>query len=142
MLTAKSVSEPIAEAPSWVRSRLLWIDGGGGAVVGVIVLGLMTWLSALYRLPLELVRFMGVMNMVYGAYSLALASRRSRPLWAIVVLATANFGWALACVRWSAVYWPTASFLGQIQLLGEALFVGGLALIEWRYRRVLLVGAG
>jgi hypothetical protein len=39
------------------------------------------------------------------------------------------------------LHWSTASVLGQVQLLGEALFVGALAAIEWRYRRVLLVGA-
>lgn len=139
MAIVESASEPVSETPVWVRSRLLWIDGGGGAVVGVIVLALMGWLSVLYRLPLDMVRFMGVMNLVYGAYSLTLASRRTRPLWAIVLLATANMVWALACVRWSVIHWSTASVFGQIQLLGEALWVGGLAVIEWRYRRALLV---
>jgi hypothetical protein len=119
---------------------LLWIDGGAGAVVGVVVLVLMGWLSALYRLPLELVRFMGLMNLVYGTYSLTLASRRRRPSWSIVLLVVANSAWAFACVWWSMLHWSTASVLGQVQLLGEALFVGALAAIEWRYRRVL-VGA-
>lgn len=79
-------------------------------------------------------------RLVYGTYSLTLASRRRRPSWSIVLLVVANSAWAFACVWWSMLHWPTASVLGQVQLLGEALFVGALAAIEWRYRRVL-VGA-
>lgn len=131
-------AEAQAAAPSRWIERLLWIDGGAGAAVGVLVLALMGWLAVFYRLPLELVRFMGVMNLVYGAYSLTLASRRRRPLAAIVFLVLANTTWAVLCVRWAIVHGSTASVFGHLQLLGEALFVGGLAAIEWRVRHQLV----
>jgi hypothetical protein len=39
---------------------------------------------------------MGLMNLVYGTYSLTLASRRRRPSWSIVLLVVANSAWAFA----------------------------------------------
>jgi hypothetical protein len=33
----------------------------------------------------------------------------------------------------------TASIFGMIQLIGEAIFVGGLACLEWRYRKELQI---
>ena len=38
------------------RSRILWIDGIGGAVVGLVVLALHGWLASLYQLPIEFIR--------------------------------------------------------------------------------------
>ncbi len=117
--------------------KLLWVDGLAGAFVGVVVLSISRWLSGWYRLPHDLVFFMGVMNLVYAGYSLSLASRKRRPMALIVLLVFANLGWAVACVRWGLIFAPSASWLGLVQLWGEALFVGGLAALEWRWREQL-----
>src|SRR3990167_8753048 len=53
---------------------------------------------------------------------------------ALVLLVVANALWALLCMRWALLYGPTASLLGVLHLLVEALFVGTLALLEWRWR--------
>ena len=78
-----------------LRQQLLWADCLGGLAVGTLVLLLSSWLSELYRLPLDLVRFMGWVNVGYGAYSLSLARRSVRPLALIQLLAAANVSWAL-----------------------------------------------
>ena len=76
----------------------------------------------------------GLVNLGYATYSLSLAMRARRPPTLIVLLVIANSLWAAACLRWAVVFAPTASPWGLAHLLGESAFVGGLALLEWRWR--------
>jgi hypothetical protein len=117
--------------------NLLWIDGGGAALVGVAVLTLSQPLSRWYALPSGLLRLMGVVNLAYGAYSLSLASRSRRALWAIRLLVFANFAWAVLCLVVAVAFARSATWLGLGQLVVEAVYVGGLASLEWRWRQEL-----
>ena len=119
------------------RHQLLWVDGSAGALVGVIVLAFGHWLSQWYGLPRDFVFFMGCANLAYGIYSLPLSSRQERPRAMILLLVVGNIGWAIACVRWAFVYADTLTILGYLQLIGEAIFVGGLGIVEWRWREHL-----
>ena len=128
----------------WFRSmiitrKLLWIDGLAGAVAGVIVLLASSWLSRLYRLPLDMLLLMGVANLVYASYSLSLAMRSKRPKSCILLLVVANLAWAVICLRWAVIFAGTASVFGLAHLMGEAVFVVGLASIEWRSREQLRI---
>ncbi|MEM9673406.1 MAG: hypothetical protein ACFB15_30390 [Cyclobacteriaceae bacterium] len=118
--------------------NLLWIDCSAGALVGFVVVSASTWLSDLFQLPYDLVLLMGIMNLVYASFSFSLAIRSKRPKLMIIFLVVANLTWAVLCVRWAMIHFDTASFFGLAQLLGEALFVGGLAVLEWRYRDLLV----
>lgn len=120
-----------------LRRKLLWVDCLAGGLVGVVVLLLCDWLSELYRLPRDLVFLMGCANLAYATYSFSLAIRSKRSKALIVLLVVANMTWAVLCVRWAVVHSETASLFGQLQLVGEALFVGGLACLEWRWREYL-----
>ena len=124
-------------APAPCR-RLLWIDCTAGAAVGVAVLALAGWLSALYGLPRPLVVLMGVANLAYASFSFSLAVRRRRPRVLLLALVGANVAWGLLCVRWAVLHAATATPLGMATLLGEGLFVAGLGLLEWRCRDALL----
>ncbi|MEL7361065.1 MAG: hypothetical protein AAFN13_03260 [Bacteroidota bacterium] len=119
------------------RRNLLWIDCTGALVVGVLVLALSGWLADLHGLPRSVLLFTGVMNLVYGSFSLSLARRavRSRPL--LSLLASANMAWPLVCVALVVVYRGTIGPTGLLHLLGEAVYVGGLGFIEWQSRDVL-----
>lgn len=122
----------------WARRNLLWVDGIAGTLVGVAMLLAGRWLRELYRLPPNLYLLISLANLMYGCYSLWLASRNKRPkafIWALIV---ANLTWATLCARWFFVYAAIASFFGLAHLLAEALFVGGLAFVEWRWREQLL----
>ncbi len=116
------------------RRSLIWIDGAAGATAGVLALLAREWLSELYKLPLDHLILMGVANLAYAFYALALASRAMRPLVYIRVLVIANAIWACLCMWWAAMYGETASVFGLAHLVGEGLFVGGLAILEWRWR--------
>ena len=82
---------------------------------------------------------MGVANLAYGAFSYSLARRASRPRALIVLLVVANASWALLCGLAAAHFAGQASAFGLAHLIGEGLFVGGLAVWEWRERESLLV---
>jgi uncharacterized transporter YbjL len=120
------------------RYKLLRIDSFGGLIVGFIMLLLSHWLSSWYILPRGFIIFIALVNLAYGCYSFSLLIRVKRPLNLIVLLVIANLGWAVLCVRWAVIFAQTASFFGIAHLLGEALFVGGLAWLEWRNRDLLL----
>lgn len=121
---------------------LLWIDCGGAALAGIATLLLSDWLGQLHALPQDLLRLVGIVNLLYAAYSFSLAVRARRPRVLITALVFANAAWALACLGFAASFAGMASVFGIGHLVGEAIYVGGLAGLEWRWRERLLVAAG
>jgi hypothetical protein len=81
------------------------------------------------------------MNLVYGSYSFSLAVRRTRPLALLTLLVAANLVWVLVCTALAVNFRDVATPFGFAHLLGEAVFVGGLARLEWRHRALLLTAA-
>ena len=59
----------------------------------------------------------------------------------INLLVFANFAWAVACLCLAGVFAGSATVFGMGHLIGEAVFVGGLAGLEWRWRDRLLTAA-
>ena len=119
--------------------NLLWFDCIAGASVGLLVLLFSKWLTELYALPWELVLAMGIANLVYASYSFSLAIQKPpRPMYRIVLLAAANMAWTIPCFAMAMVFWGQATPFGQIQLIGEGLFVGILGYLEWYWRRALV----
>lgn len=118
----------------WINlsRKMLWVDCTAGAVVGMVVLLFVGQLSEWFGLPQRLVFFMGVTNLVYACYSFFLVTRRKRPKTLIRLLIAANLAWSLLLLYWITVFAETARPLGVAYLLLEALFVGGLAVLEWR----------
>lgn len=121
--------------------HLLWIDSAAAATAGVVVLGLGAGLSELYRVPRELLLFIGVVNLVYASYSFSLALRGNRPRLLLHGLIVGNSLWASACVAMALQFAGDSSLLAQLHLIGEAVFVGGLAALEWRWREQILAPA-
>jgi hypothetical protein len=120
---------------------LLWVDCTAALLAGAVVLPLSAWLGELYALPRGLLLVMGAANLAYGTFSFALARRARRPRGLLVLLVAANATWAGLCGLAAARLAGTASAFGLAHLLGEGLFVGGLAALEWRHRERLLDAA-
>jgi hypothetical protein len=116
-----------------------WIDGLAGLLGGVSLFLTLDWLVEWYNISRETLVIIGVANLAYGTYSLSIATLKKRPEILIVILVMANLAWALNCVRMAITFGNTASIFGLIHLLGEAIFVGGLAWLEWRYRKDLKI---
>lgn len=117
---------------------LLWIDCAAAALAGVTVLMLSGWLSSLSALPRGLLLFMGAVNMLYASYSFALATRSRRPRLLINLLVFANLAWSVVCLGLALAFAGSVTSFGLGHLVGEAVFVGGLAGLEWRWRNQLL----
>lgn len=117
--------------------RILWVDGIAGLLVGTLLLLAANWLDELYNISRELLTFIAIVNLAYGTYSFSLAIRKKRPLILITILVIANLAWSVNCLRLIFLLRDSASIFGLIQLAAEAIFVGGLAIIEWRYKVLL-----
>ena len=120
-----------------LRRHLLWVDCGAALLAGTLVLALSGWLSELYALPRAFLLGMGAANVGYGAFSGSLARRDSRPPALIVLLVVANAAWAGLCALAAVGLATTASAFGLAHLVGEGVFVGTLAALEWRDRERL-----
>ena len=118
--------------------RLLWVDCTAGALVGVAVLALNEWLSHLFALPREVLFFTGAANLLYASFSFSLAVRAVRPMSLIKLLVFANLSWTIVCFGLAVLFWEQASVFGLAHLMGEGVFVGGLAGLEWSQRNRLL----
>lgn len=121
--------------------KLLWVDCTAAALAGAAVLAFSGWLSRLYALPRDLLLLIGAVNLLYGCYSFSLAVRARRPKHLLNVLIFANLAWAAVCLGLAVAFWQPATPFGLAQLIGEAVFVGGLAGLEWRHRDQLLTAA-
>jgi hypothetical protein len=120
-----------------LRRRILWIDGIAGLLAGVLLLVALDPLEGLYNISRETLSFIAFINLTYATYSLSIAMLRKRPIALIVILVIANLAWSINCLRLAFLFQDTASIFGLTQLVGEAIFVGGLACLEWRYRKLL-----
>lgn len=121
--------------------KLLWVDCTAAALAGAAVVAFSGWLSRLYALPRDLLLLIGAVNLLYGCYSFSLAVRARRPKHLLNVLVFANLAWAAVCLGLAVVFWRPATPFGLTQLIGEAVFVGGLAGLEWSQRDQLLTAA-
>lgn len=124
-----------------ILRRLLWIDCTAGAVAAAAMFALSPWLSRLYGLPRGVLLLMGAANLLYASYSFSLARRGERPMSLIKLLVYANATWVLVCFGLAVRFWERATLFGLAHLIGEALFVGGLAALEWNQRHRLASGA-
>src|SRR5688572_14287497 len=122
--------------------QILWIDGTAGLLAGISLFLTLDWLEELYNIPRGTLVFIGLANLTYGTYSLSIARLKKRRRILIVILVIANMAWALNCMRMAMTLGDTASIFGMIQLIGEAIFVGALACLEWRYRKELQSRSG
>lgn len=118
--------------------NLLWVDCTAGATVGVVVLAASGWLSRLEGLPQAVLLFTGAVNLLYACYSFSLAVRAERTMAQIKLLVFANLAWAPVCLGLALRFREHGTAFGFAHLIGEAVFVAGLAALEWTQRRRLL----
>lgn len=130
-------TRPGTLAGMWAR-KLPWIDGVAALLAGVVVLALRGVLTDFYAIPRDMLTFVGVVNVAYSSVGLSLGARTRRPAWHLWLLIGANVAWAIVCIVLVARLGGGASIFGNAHLVGEALFVLVLAVLEWRCRSVIL----
>ena len=119
-----------------ISHYILWVDGLGALVAGVLILFLNPILIELYNLSSIVVFLIAFANIFYGSYSTFLAQYNERKLAHIVALAVANLSWSLICII--IIYNLNMSIFGTIHLVVEALWVAILAVLEFRSRYDLI----
>ena len=119
------------------KDKILWVDCLGGLFVGGAVLSICKLLSDWESLPTTIVFFMGVVNLVYGCYSLFVVTRKPRPLLMIKALAIANMFWLIVCLVIAIAFWQQISVLGLLHVVGEGIYVFAIGLTEWKWRVLL-----
>ncbi len=97
----------------------------------------MDGLRALHGLPEGWILAVGSASLAYGAHATVVARRAQRPLPLIVLLAAANVAWMVACFAAVLAQRGNISGMGVAQLAGEGVYVGGLGVLEWRWREAL-----
>lgn len=117
------------------------MDCTAGALAGVTVIAFSGWLSRVGGLPREVLLFTGIVNLIYASYSFSLAVQAERSIRQIKRLVFANLAWVPVCLGLAATFSGSTAPLGFAHLVGEAFFVGGLAVLEWRHRDLLLRAA-
>lgn len=110
-------------------------------MAGVTVIALSGWLSRLEGLPQGVFLFTGAVNLLYGSYSFSLAIRAKRPMPLIKLLVAANVAWVPVCLGLLVAFSATATPFAFVHFVGEAAYVGGLAVLEWYNRDLLLTAA-
>jgi hypothetical protein len=108
--------------------QLLWIDSIAALLSGCVVL---VFTSSL-NLPHRILQVMGIISLGYSAYSLSLAQRKIKAIRLLKLLVFANCAWVIVCLSITVLYRNTSTVYGTVYLLLEALFVGTLAILEWR----------
>ena len=108
------------------KQNILWLDCIGGLVVGVIVLFACRLISKWDSLPLWIIIGVGIVNLVYGSYSLWLTTRNPRPMVYLKILAFGNMVWLIVCIALVATHWQEISLFGVVHKLGEGAYVAWL----------------
>ena len=122
-------------APKMTRlAALLWLDCVAGGAVGVAILTLASVLAPWLGLPRGVLVCTALANLLYGVGSLSLATNRAPSPRRVRALVAANFAWSTVCIALAIAYARTTR-LGAAYFVLESLFVGGLALAEWRALR-------
>lgn len=117
--------------------NILWVDCIGALITCVILLILSGWVAPFYGLPHWFVIGHAFVHMAYGTYSFSLAVRKTRPMHLIKLLVFANAAWAIFCLTFALFLIGNASAFAIVHFILEGLYVGGLAVVEWKTRESL-----
>lgn len=120
-----------------MKRHILWLDCGGGLLVGSAMLILSGWLLPLYRMPALLYDLVAGTNLAYGCSSLFLALSPRRASRAVAALAMANGIWGMLCLALALWYMGQVTIFGLGHFVLEGGFVIWLGWSEWRDRHLL-----
>jgi hypothetical protein len=122
---------------TFIFRNILWVDCIGAIATGILLIALSSLIGPLFGLPRWLVVAHGLVHLSYGSFSLSLAVRKTRPLYLIKLLVFANASWAVLCIIFATIAFSAATGFAVAQFALEGMYVGLLALIEWKRRGIL-----
>jgi hypothetical protein len=96
------------------------------------------WLAPIYNIPQEALHLIAIVSIVYSAYGILVIYKYIPRSIGVPLLAFMNAFWAFACCGIIFYYWPAIHWLAVVHFGFEALFVLGLAYIEFFNREDLI----
>ena len=118
-------------SPSLFLRRVLWLDAGVSAAVGVVMASAAAFIEGLTRLPASLLVPAGLALLPYAAYLVWLATRPAVPAAAVWVPIALNLVWAIDCALFAWVGSPAPNAFGLIFLAVQAVTVLLFAELEF-----------
>jgi hypothetical protein len=127
-MTTMTVTQP---ARSFTLRQLLQFDAFTCAAFGILLTIAATPLAAMLGLPRALLFYAGLALIpCAGLMWLAVRTEATPLVWAVIL---GNLAWVAGSVIVAFAFEPTA--IGLAFIVAQALFVGVLALLEWRAAR-------
>ncbi|MGE0102080.1 MAG: hypothetical protein AB7H86_06895 [Blastocatellales bacterium] len=123
-----------------LAGNLLWIDCTGGLLAGLIMLAIHPVIASWHNLLPAVIAGIGLVNLIYGSFSLLIATRKKRLMIMVKTLAIANTVWTAICGVLLICFRDEISTSGILHLTAEGIYVGALGLAEWKYRDLLANG--
>ena len=123
---------------SWVIANLITIDGLGGLVTGVLILGLAPYLATIEGLPESVIWFDCAGHLLYGTCAVILSRQAVRSTRWLRTLSLANMFWLIPCIAMIVLNRATITPWGSLHLIAEGLYVFALGALEWRVRDQLI----
>jgi hypothetical protein len=117
--------------------KILWIDGLGALIAGIAVLSTRGILSGPFGLPERILLIQSVITIIYGTYSTTLAKNKIYSKKPIRVLAIANLMYVAFCMLLFMNNYYSTTVLGKVYFIAEAMYICGLAILEFRQLKYL-----
>jgi hypothetical protein len=114
-----------------IKFSILWIDCGGGLLVGGLMMIFSEPLIRLFELPGPVFFAVATANLLYGGFAMFVATVGQRSARLIASLAVANALWGFAALGIAICFLSTASLFGLAHLVIESAVVFWLASKEW-----------
>jgi hypothetical protein len=109
----------------------LTLDGVATGANGVLYLAGAPLLDGWLGLPTAMLVVVGAALIVYGALVLRLATRPAMPRVAVAAVIAANTLWVVDSLLALALDWFTPTTVGQVLIAVQAVFVAGLAALQY-----------
>lgn len=123
------LNESTLQSPKFLRN-ILWLDLITGLVTGLLQVAMPSFFAQQYGLPITLILASGMGLFAYALLLTFLLTRRVMPAPYLRLLVVGNCLWPVACLWVALGAGLSVTPLGQINLLGQAGFVAGLATLQ------------
>jgi hypothetical protein len=117
--------------PSNILRLALIADSIASGATALLIFAGAGLLASLLGLPVELLRYAGVVLMPFVAFVAYVGTRSEIPRGAAGAIVVLNFAWVAASVAFLLSGWIAPTVLGYAFVLVQAVVVGLLAELQW-----------
>lgn len=117
--------------PANILRLALIADAVASGATALLLLAGASLLTDMLGLPVELMRYAGLILVPFVAFVAFVGTRREIPRVAVAAIVAVNFAWVVASVALLVSGWVSPTLLGYAFVLAQALAVGVFAELQW-----------